>query len=33
VLFGGAAILTALPKLVAVIEAQDVAVGAVDPRE
>ena len=33
VLFGRAAILTAPPKLVAVVETPDVAVGAVDPRK
>lgn len=32
-LFGRAAILTAPPKLVAVVETPDVAVGAVDPRK
>ena len=33
VLFGRAAILTAPPKLVAVVETPDVAVGAVDPKK
>ena len=32
-LFGRAAVLTAPPKLVAVVETPDVAVGAVDPRK